>query len=152
MTKLGLFFKIVPHAVHALLPSMLQCLDHIGEEAFILLVKNVNSRYDVVIITVILVPSQMFFDDGEQMIVRFQIRRLGRVINRFKVSVMYISHWNQGLVCWSIGLMKHAWWVWPHLWRQGQTGRGSSNRCVNSPDLEINFKQWKLKLIFPLRF
>lgn len=63
VTKCGLIFNIVPLAVHTFLPSVLQFLDPIDEEDFILLVKNViNSRYDI--INVILVFFFMGTDDS----------------------------------------------------------------------------------------
>lgn len=55
---------IFPLTAHIILPLMLQCLDPISEEFFILMViKIFNSRYGV-IISLILVPTQMCFRVG----------------------------------------------------------------------------------------
>lgn len=71
-------FNIEPHTVRIFLPLALQCMDPIGEVGFMLLVKEVvNSGYDV-IITVIVVPSQ--------------IRRIVRVINQCKAAVIHSNH------------------------------------------------------------
>ena len=60
LTKCGLFFTIVSPAVHTLL-SVLQRLDSCGIKALILIIEKVlNCRYDL-IISLILLPSQVFF-------------------------------------------------------------------------------------------
>ena len=54
VTKWGLFIKIVSFAVHILLPSVLQCLDPMGQ-------KVINSKYDVIIWT--FQPMNFSFDE-----------------------------------------------------------------------------------------
>ena len=55
------------------------------------------------IIGAILLPSCVFFHIGEQKISRWcQIRRIWRVINQFKATVMHSSYFNHRLVCRSI--------------------------------------------------
>ena len=103
LTKCGLFFKIVSPAVHTVLPSVLQHLDSHGIEALILILEKVLN----LIISPILLPSQVFFHVGEQKIVRWcQIRGPWRVINQFKATVTPSSHCNHRLVCRSIVLVK----------------------------------------------
>ena len=105
LTKCGLFFYIVSPMVHKLLPSMLQHLDSHGIEALILIPQNCP-QYDLTICPILL-TSQVFCHVGEQKIVRWcQIRRLWRVINQFKATVMHSSHCNHRLVCRSIVLVK----------------------------------------------
>ena len=72
VTKCGLFFNIVSPVVHALLPSLLQCLDSLGIEALILILKKVPKLqiWPHYIIGPILLPSKVFFHVGEQKIVR----------------------------------------------------------------------------------
>lgn len=61
-------FDIFPLTVYIILQLMLQCLDHISEEFFILMaIKIFMSRYDD-IISLILVPRQMFFRVGENIV------------------------------------------------------------------------------------
>ena len=108
LTKCGFFFNIVSPAVHTLLrigvaafgfpwyrsshpdprkSPQLQIRPHYRS--------NTASQ-----------PS-FFFHVGEQNIVRWcQIRRIWRVINQFKATVMHSSHCNHRLVCRSIVLVK----------------------------------------------
>lgn len=86
-TKWSLLFNIVPPpriAVCRILPSVLQFLDPISKEAYILFVKSFhNSRYDLLYCDTDSQPNDFHF--GEQMIVRWgQIKRIGRLINQFK--------------------------------------------------------------------
>ena len=92
--------------VRTLLPSVLQCLDSHGIEAFILILEKVlNCRYDL-IIGLILLPSRVFFHVGEQKIVRWcQIWRIWR-INQVKATVTHSSHCNHRLLHRSIDLVK----------------------------------------------
>ena len=110
LTKCGLFFNIVSPVVHTLLPLVLQRLDSCGtciEAVILILEKFLNCRHDL-IISLILLPCQVFFHDvGEQKTVRWcQVRRIWRVINQFKATVMHSSHCNLRLVCRSIVMVK----------------------------------------------
>ena len=107
LDQMWFIFNIVSPAVHTLLPVVLQCLDSHGIEAVILILKEVFScRYDL-IIGPILFLSQVFLHVGEQQIVRWcQIRRIWRVINLFKATVMHSSHCNHGPMCRNIVLVK----------------------------------------------
>ena len=68
--------------------------------------KVLNFRCDLIICPILL-PSSVFFHDGEQKIVRWcQIRRTWREINHFKATVMHSSHCDHRLVCRGIVLVK----------------------------------------------
>ena len=107
LTKLGLFFNIISSAVHTFLPSVLQCSDPSGIEVLLLTLKKVLYSGNDGIITLIPFSSKMFFQVWEQKIIRWcQIRRIWRVINQFKASIIHSGHCNQRLVSRSIVLMK----------------------------------------------
>ena len=65
LTKSCLFFNIISSAVHALLLSLLQCLDSSVVQVFLLILKKVlHSNNDI--ISVIKVPARCFFMLGSR--------------------------------------------------------------------------------------
>ena len=105
--QMWLVFNKVAPAVHTLLPSVLQHLDSCDQYRSSHPDPQKNPELYNLIIGPILLCSQVFFHVGEQKIVKWcHIRRIWRVINQFKATVMHSSHCNHRLVYRSIVLVK----------------------------------------------
>ena len=94
LTTCLLLFNIISFAVHALLPSVLQCLNSNGVKVFLLSLKRVLYSGNDVIISLIPVSSQMFGTEKNQMEPNQENME---VINQFKSTVMHSGHCNYRL-------------------------------------------------------
>ena len=110
--------NIVSPVVHTLLPSVLQDLDSCVIQALILILEKVlNCRYDLIISPNTASQPRLFsLHFGDHKIVRWsQIRRIWRMINQFKATVMHSSHCKHRLVYRSIVLVKQDSLLWTEL-------------------------------------
>ena len=101
------FCNIVSHAVHIFLPSVLQRLDSRGIKRSSWSSERIliYCRYGL-IIGPILLPSQVFLLCWGKIFRWCQIRKIWRVINQSKTTVMHNSHVKHRLACTSFVLVK----------------------------------------------
>ena len=101
-----IFQHSLPCGPHTSSIGVAELVSHGIIEALVLILEKVlNCRYDL-IICLILLPSQELFFSGYGTENRWcQIRRIWRVINQFKATVMNSSHCKHRLVCMSTVLV-----------------------------------------------
>ena len=104
LTKCGLFFQQSPLRSTHFFDWCCSASISLGIEALILILEKVlNCRYDLIIGLILLPSHVLFFNLGEQKIVKWcHIRRIWRVT----ATAMYSIHRNHRLVCRSIVLVK----------------------------------------------
>lgn len=98
-------------SISPLFPSVLQCLDPIFEEAFILARKVINSIHWTSLSSWHWFPAKSIFK-LENMIIRWGQMRRELLINQFTATLTFNCHWNQRLIYWNTVVMKQCYFVW----------------------------------------